>query len=276
MIRTVITGVDAAAWAARWCGWCARRRASSSVGAATASGAGRRWLDAGLAARLGPLDVAALRRPRQGARRPAPQVVIDFTTAEASVAHARACAAAGVALVVGSTGFDAEASARRWRRPRSSVPMVMAPNMSVGVNVVIEVAAQLAQRAGRGLRRGDARDAPPHEEGRALAAPRCGSAEVLAEALGRGPRGSAHRARGADRRAPRAGDRRADRCAAATWWASTPCSSSATASAWSSPTAPPAATSSPRARCAPRAGWSGRRRASTTWRTCSASRSWSK
>src|SRR5262245_55268867 len=40
------------------------------------------------------------------------QVVIDFTGADASVAHARACAEAGVALVVGSTGFSPEAHAQ--------------------------------------------------------------------------------------------------------------------------------------------------------------------
>src|SRR5687767_4005630 len=39
------------------------------------------------------------------------QVVIDFTSAEASVAHARQCAERGVAMVIGSTGFTPESRA---------------------------------------------------------------------------------------------------------------------------------------------------------------------
>src|SRR4051812_48408715 len=40
-----------------------------------------------------------------------PAVVIDFTTPRAGAAHARACEAAGVPIVIGTTGFDAQGRA---------------------------------------------------------------------------------------------------------------------------------------------------------------------
>lgn len=75
------------------------------------------------------------------------QVVIDFTTAEASVEHARICAERGVALVVGSTGFSPDARAEVILQSRK-IPVVISPNMSVGVNLVIKMAAELAKVLG--------------------------------------------------------------------------------------------------------------------------------
>jgi 4-hydroxy-tetrahydrodipicolinate reductase len=63
------------------------------------------------------------------------------------VAHARLCADAGVPMVVGSTGFTAEAK-EQMAAAAKKIPLVMSPNMSVGVNLVIELAATLAKRLG--------------------------------------------------------------------------------------------------------------------------------
>ena len=76
-------------------------------------------------------------------------VVIDFTGAESSLGHARACAARGVALVVGSTGFTAASQAEMESLARK-IALVMAPNMSVGVNLVIGLAARFATLLGEG------------------------------------------------------------------------------------------------------------------------------
>lgn len=112
-------------------------------------------------------------------------VVIDFTSAEASVAHARVCAERGVALVVGSTGFGSEARAEVLKLSRK-IPLVMAPNMSVGVNLVIRMAAELAKVLGDGFdieivesHHRHKKDAP---SGTALRL-----AEDIARAIGRGP-----------------------------------------------------------------------------------------
>jgi 4-hydroxy-tetrahydrodipicolinate reductase len=114
------------------------------------------------------------------------QVVIDFTSHEASAGHAEACAARGVALVIGSTGFTPEAKARVAAAARR-IPIVLSPNMSVGVNVLFELVRQAAQVLGDGydveiveLHHKKKRDAP---SGTAV---RLG--EVAAEALGRDPK----------------------------------------------------------------------------------------
>jgi 4-hydroxy-tetrahydrodipicolinate reductase len=75
------------------------------------------------------------------------QVVIDFSTPEASLQHARVCAAAGLPLVIGTTGFSPEGLEALHLAARTA-PIFSAPNMSVGVNLVIEVAALLAKRLG--------------------------------------------------------------------------------------------------------------------------------
>jgi 4-hydroxy-tetrahydrodipicolinate reductase len=102
-------------------------------------------LDAGLVAGAGPLEVpvsARLEDALAGA-----QVVIDFTNADASLEHARVCAARRVPLVLGSTGFSAGARAEIAGRARE-VPIVMAPNMSVGVNVLFRIAGEVARILG--------------------------------------------------------------------------------------------------------------------------------
>ena len=72
-------------------------------------------------------------------------VLIDFTRPEASLRHLGACQALGVALVLGTTGFDA-AQKRAIEDAARTVPVVFAPNMSVGVNLLMKL-AELAARA---------------------------------------------------------------------------------------------------------------------------------
>ncbi len=140
--------------------------------------------DAGVVAGLGaPIGVTV-----QGALAdalPGADVVIDFTGPEASAAHAELCAERGVAIVVGSTGFTPEARARVEAAARR-IPVVLSPNMSVGVNVLFELVRQAARLLGDGydieiveLHHKHKRDAP---SGTAV---RLG--EVAAEALGRAP-----------------------------------------------------------------------------------------
>ncbi len=75
------------------------------------------------------------------------EVAIDFTTPETSLAHAEVCAAAGKAIVIGSTGLTAE-QLRRIRAAAGKVPIVQSPNMSVGVNLMFRVAADVARVLG--------------------------------------------------------------------------------------------------------------------------------
>lgn len=65
-------------------------------------------------------------------------VVIDFTQFEASLEHLCIAAANGKAIVIGSTGFTAEAMDKA-RGLAKDTRCVLAPNMSVGVNVMFKV-----------------------------------------------------------------------------------------------------------------------------------------
>ena len=70
-------------------------------------------------------------------------VVIDFTSHEVSAAHLEIAAEKGKAIVIGSTGFTS-AEMNRARELAGSVRCVLAPNMSVGVNVLLKVLADVA------------------------------------------------------------------------------------------------------------------------------------
>jgi 4-hydroxy-tetrahydrodipicolinate reductase len=74
-------------------------------------------------------------------------VVIDFSSAEASLEHARACAKAHVPIVIGTTGLT-DAQRAELTSLAKTTAIVLSPNMSIGVNLMIEFAAQLAQRLG--------------------------------------------------------------------------------------------------------------------------------
>lgn len=76
----------------------------------------------------------------------ASDAVIDFSTPEASVAHARAAAAAKKALVIGTTGLDNAASAAVAEAAKAA-PILWAANMSLGVNLMLG----LVQHMARGL-----------------------------------------------------------------------------------------------------------------------------
>jgi len=76
-------------------------------------------------------------------------VIVDFSSPAGAVAAARAAAAKGVALVVGTTGIGPPEKLAieeaAWR-----VPVVLAPNMSVGANVLYRLSAEAARLLGDG------------------------------------------------------------------------------------------------------------------------------
>jgi 4-hydroxy-tetrahydrodipicolinate reductase len=76
-------------------------------------------------------------------------VLLDFTRPEGTLAHLGACARARVAAVVGTTGFTA-ADQRALAAHAESIPVVFAPNMSVGVTVLLRLVEQAAALLGAG------------------------------------------------------------------------------------------------------------------------------
>ena len=72
-------------------------------------------------------------------------VLVDFTRPEATLKHLEICRSRGIRMVIGTTGFTPEQKKLISAASRD-VAMVMAPNMSVGVNLtfrLIELAAKV-------------------------------------------------------------------------------------------------------------------------------------
>lgn len=109
--------------------------------------------------------------------------LIDFTRPEGTLQHLEFCEQAGVAMVIGTTGMDAAAKAR-IAAAAQRIPVVFAPNMAVGVNLVFK----LLDTAARILEKGyDVEIVEAHHRMKVDApsgtALRMG--EVVAQALGR-------------------------------------------------------------------------------------------
>ena len=66
------------------------------------------------------------------------QVLIDFTRPEGTMAHIKVCRELGVKMVIGTTGFS-EAQKADIQAASQDIAIVMAPNMSVGVNVTLKL-----------------------------------------------------------------------------------------------------------------------------------------
>jgi 4-hydroxy-tetrahydrodipicolinate reductase len=82
-------------------------------------------------------------RPAKGAA----DVWIDFTVPAATVANVKAAAAVGTAMVIGTTGLAA-ADKAEIATAAKTIPVVLAPNMSVGVNVMLKLVADAARMLG--------------------------------------------------------------------------------------------------------------------------------
>src|SRR5271155_3293357 len=115
-----------------------RDPAHKVVGALEARGNSAIGSDAGELAGVGALgvkitdDYASIARPDT--------VTLDFTTATASLEHLEVAARAGAAIVIGSTGFTSEME-KRAHELAIRTRTVIAPNMSVGVNVLSKLVA---------------------------------------------------------------------------------------------------------------------------------------
>jgi 4-hydroxy-tetrahydrodipicolinate reductase len=80
----------------------------------------------------------------------ASEVLIDFTRPEGTLAHLKACREAKVNLVIGTTGFG-EGQKALIEDAARDIAIVMAPNMSVGVNVAMKLLELAAQSLGDGF-----------------------------------------------------------------------------------------------------------------------------
>jgi 4-hydroxy-tetrahydrodipicolinate reductase len=77
------------------------------------------------------------------------RVLIDFTRPEGTLAHLAVCREMGVKLVIGTTGFS-DAQKAEIAAAAKDIAIVMAPNMSVGVNVTFKLLEMAAQALSTG------------------------------------------------------------------------------------------------------------------------------
>lgn len=136
--------------------------------------------DAGMLAGLGVLGVplsATLDRPAD--------VVIDFSMPAGTLALAEACAGRALPLVVGTTGFEPE-ERRLLERAAGAIPLLISPNLSRAVNLLMRLAGEAARALG------DAADVEiierhHHFKKDAPSGTALRLAEVVARATGTGP-----------------------------------------------------------------------------------------
>jgi 4-hydroxy-tetrahydrodipicolinate reductase len=74
----------------------------------------------------------------------ASDVLIDFTRPDGTLAHLAACRAAKKSIIIGTTGFD-DAGKAVIAAAAKDIPIVFAPNMSVGVNITLKLIEQAAR-----------------------------------------------------------------------------------------------------------------------------------
>jgi 4-hydroxy-tetrahydrodipicolinate reductase len=77
------------------------------------------------------------------------QVLIDFTRPEGTLAHLAVCRELGVHAVIGTTGFS-DAQKAEVAVIAQDIAIVMAPNMSVGVNVTLKLLEMAAKALSNG------------------------------------------------------------------------------------------------------------------------------
>src|SRR5713101_1267895 len=137
--------------------------------------------DAGEVAGVGKLGIPITADPEGALGRD--RVLIEFSIPDASLGHLRMAARQAARAVIGTTGFAA-AQRAEIERLAKGIPVFLSPNMSVGVNVMFRVLADMARFLGEEydveiseMHHRFKKDAPSGTAAR--------MAEIVAEALGR-------------------------------------------------------------------------------------------
>ncbi len=97
---------------------------------------------------IGPINIPIIgaEKLRETLESQRPDVLVDFTIANAAVETIKTASESGVNLVVGTTGFsDQQMDQNQKAITNNGVAAVISPNMAVGVNVFFKVVEQLAE-----------------------------------------------------------------------------------------------------------------------------------
>jgi 4-hydroxy-tetrahydrodipicolinate reductase len=99
-------------------------------------------LDLGAIAGVGPLGVCATEDLSEGLMEC--DVAVDFSSPSVTATHLAACCATGKPLVIGTTGLSAD-TYRELERTARHIALLVAPNTSLGLTVLLETAQQCAR-----------------------------------------------------------------------------------------------------------------------------------
>jgi 4-hydroxy-tetrahydrodipicolinate reductase len=113
------------------------------VGAIEAKGHQDTGKDAGVSAGVSPLGIL-ISSDFPGAIGDA-EVVIDFSERQSTLSCMESARGAGKAVVIGTTGLSDEDIAQ-VKKAAQEIPIVLSPNMSIGVNVLFRIAEETAKK----------------------------------------------------------------------------------------------------------------------------------
>lgn len=102
-------------------------------------------LDAGLVAGIGELGVKLT--TDLATQTDQFDLLIDYTATDSTLAHAKVCADAGKAILIGTTGFSTD-ERNQLAQLASRIPLLLAPNTSLGVNLVFSLLKTAAKALG--------------------------------------------------------------------------------------------------------------------------------
>ncbi len=79
---------------------------------------------------------------------PKPDVLIDFTQPQATMGYLREAMTLGIGMVIGTTGCN-DGEKEQIRQASPKIPVMMASNMSVGMNLLFALVEEAAAKLGR-------------------------------------------------------------------------------------------------------------------------------
>ncbi len=95
--------------------------------------------DAGLLAGAGEANIVIASEPARQ-----PDVIIDFSIPAATMARLHYCTEHKIGMVIGTTGFTEE-QYEKLQTAANEIPILLSANMSLGVNLLFKLAAEVAQ-----------------------------------------------------------------------------------------------------------------------------------
>jgi len=94
---------------------------------------------------LGQISCAGLKITDDTSQIKEADILIEFTTAEATIQHLEAVLKYKKPFVIGTTGLD-EVQKKKIQEASSKIPIVFSPNMSIGVNVLFGLVKEASRR----------------------------------------------------------------------------------------------------------------------------------